>query len=221
MESAPTTGYCSGCRAVRRLSFAGYASDGRENRVRPRAFYRACESCSTLLLVLADAPDAMSLVRNAIADWKRASGSDVHGGANPRYRTIDYDDLSGELLLVLWRLYGDWQPGGLTFTSYASGLLPRRIASYVRDAVGSDSLYRSNGRGLVKVWPKAHATNVCDSIEGIESGREHDGDDELGGALGNKPSGTGRLAGSVGAVTEDFAGNRSPDLGRVLLDGGR
>jgi hypothetical protein len=219
VESAPTTGYCSGCRAERRLTFAGYAGDGSENGVRPRAFYRSCESCATLLLVLADVTDGMGLVRNAIADWKRATGADVHAAANPALRTIDYDDLAGELLLVLWRLYNEWLPGRITFTSYASGLLPRRISSYVRDAVGSDTLYRSNGRGLVRVWPKAHATSVCISLEGATT-------DAGGGKTGDPhPDDThsraDRLASSVGAVTGDFADNRSPDLGRMLARRGR
>jgi hypothetical protein len=213
VESAPTTGYCSGCRAERRLTFAGYAGDGSENGVRPRAFYRSCESCATLLLVLADVTDGMGLVRNAIADWKRATGADVHAAGNPALRTIDYDDLAGELLLVLWRLYNEWLPGRITFTSYASGLLPRRISSYVRDAVGSDALYRSNGRGLVRVWPKAHATSVCVSLDGAASA---DAEDEDG-----QDSRADRLARSVGAVSGDFADDRSPDLGRMLSRRGR
>lgn len=176
------------------------------------------------MLVLGDAQDALSLVRNAIADWKLASGS--HLGGNPAGRTIDLDDLAGELTIVLWSLYSVWEPDRLTFTSYATGLLPRRIASYVRDAVGGEAFYRRNGRGsLYRVWPKAHATSVCSSIEGLESARDIDGADGTlggtGGPVNDRSGGRNRLAGSVGAVTTNFADNRSPDLGRILARRGR
>jgi hypothetical protein len=208
----PTNGYCSGCRADRRLRFVGYASDGRENTVRPRAYYRACVSCSTRMLVLGDATDAMGLVRNALRDWKRATGYEAHAAASPALRALDLDDLAGELLLTLWRLYGDWNPEGLSFTSYATGLLPRRIASYVRDAVGSDALYRRNGRGnLARVWPKAHATSVCISIDGADAAESEDAGD----------GGRDRLGGAIGAGRVDGAGDRSPDLGRILVPRGR
>lgn len=211
MERATTSGICSGCRVERRLRFDGYASDGRENTVRPRAYYRACLTCRTEMLVLGDAGDAMGLVRHAIDEWRRATGYEVHVAGSPALRTIDLDDLAGELLLTLWRLYGDWDPEGLSFTSYASGLLPRRIASYVRDAVGSDALYRRNGRGnLARVWPKAHATSVCISLDGADAAPSEDGGDGGGDRLA--------LAHREGAV--DFARDRSPDLGRLLLPRG-
>jgi hypothetical protein len=207
VETAPTRDYCSRCRTVRRLRFAGYASDGRENGVRPRALYRQCETCGATTLVLGDARDALGLVRNAIADWRRATGYEIHSSAgSSAYRTIDLDDLEGELTIALWTLYSGWDPAGLTFTSYASGLLPRRIASYIRDAVGSESLYRRNGRKLVRVWPKAHATSVCDSLDGAARPSEDDDGDR----------GRDRLALALGLVQTDAPANRSPDLARVL-----
>lgn len=211
--TATTSGYCSGCRVERRLRFAGYASDGRENTVRPRAFYRACATCSTRMLVLGDAVDALGLARNAIRDWLRASGADAGTATgDPARRTIDLDDLLGELSMTLWNLYGTWDPARLSFTSYASGLLPRRVASYVRDAVGSDALYRHNGRSLVKVWPKAHAASACISIEGAaEETSDEDRDDR-------RPD---RLARALGAGAGDGPDDRSPDLGRMLARRGR
>lgn len=163
------------------------------------------------MLVLGDAQDALGLVRNTIADWRRATGADAGSSTgDPALRTIDLGDLEGELTIALWSLYSVWDPRRLTFTSYATGLLPRRLASYIRDAVGGDAVYRHNGRKLVRVWPKAHATSVCLSIEGSSS-TDHDGEDQ----------GSDRLASALGGVAADGTGDRSPDLGRMLARRGR
>lgn len=171
------------------------------------------------MLVLGDVGDAMSLVREAIYNWRTSSRVEDHTHGDPALRTIDFDDLAGELFATLWALYGTWNPGHgdgrVTFHAYASGLLPRRISSYVRDAVGGEAIYRRNGRGnLTRVWPKAHATSVCVSLDGAAAPAEGE-DDDGGDRRGD------RLAGSLGASARDFAGDRSPDLGRVLVPRGR
>lgn len=157
------------------------------------------------MLVLGDATDALGLVRNAIRDWRNATG--YHDAAtNPALRVLDLDDLAGELAIALWSLYSVWDPSRLSFASYASGLLPRRIASYVRDVVGGEALYRHNGRSLVRVYPKAHATSVCISLDGAAAAQSDDSGEE----------GADRLASALGSGAADPTGDRSPDLGRVL-----
>lgn len=176
------------------------------------------------MLVLADVYDAEGLVRDVLTEWARPNGARVIGGpahgtrfelvfdagGSRAQRSLDLGDLVGEMHATVWLLYAGWDPDrGLSFASYASGLLRRRLSTYIRDNLGSTELYRRNGRGsLHRVYPKAHAPAVCVSIDGLADERAGDDGDDRGGS--------GSVDGSFGTVSRDFADDRSFDLARVL-----
>jgi hypothetical protein len=49
---------------------------------------------------------------------------------------IDLADAYSQLDLQCWKLYLDWDPDGLTFESYAFGILRRRAFDYYRLLLG-------------------------------------------------------------------------------------
>lgn len=203
----PTAAYCRTCRVERRFRFAGWAADGGENTVRPRAVLRTCSTCGRRVLALADVTDAESLVATVIDEWERATARDVS--------SLDRGDLTGMLLERIWLLYLDWRPGygdgRITFRNYATGLLRRKLRGWVDGAAGGVRPHR-NGHGRETLrYPKAHSLAVSESYDVIaDDARGDDG----------RPI-PGRLAFALGTVERDFADDRCPDLGGVLLGGDR
>jgi hypothetical protein len=180
--------YCRGCKGTSRQRFAGWATgDGRENGVRPRAFYRECERCSTHRLVLQNVTDAEGLCRTVLRGWLAAHATDARVTSLERPfgdGALDAEDALGFLQGEVWKLYTEWIPERSegSFLAYATALLPRRLATWSRDASGEAST-RAKGRR----FPKAHAASVSVSLDGLtagdeqEDGREQSGHDFLSG----------------------------------------
>lgn len=209
---APAHDYCRSCAGPSRQTFAGWATgDGHENTVRPRAFYRQC-ACGAQRLVLGNVNDAEGLCRKVLSDWLRASASGSHVGAtgNPLSDgAIDADDALSFLLVTIWKLYTDeFHParGVDSFMSMASYRLPRRLATWSREASGETET-RAKGR----VYPKAHAASVSVSLDALRARADDQGD--------SARAGTGELDPRLGRVVPDFAEARSPDLLRALTEG--
>lgn len=212
--------YCRGCERPSRQRFAGYATaDGHENSCRPRAFYRKCDECGTPRLVLGgpEKPhvnDAEGLCRSVLAKWLRQHATDAAVGATDRPfgdGMLDADDALAFLQTEVWLLYTRWEPerSAGSFLAYASELLPRRLATWSRDASGEAS-ERSKGRR----FPKAHAASVSTSFDGILEGGGGDGEEERGGS-------TGLADPRLGRFSADHAETLSPDLLRALTAGSR
>lgn len=137
------TGYCRQEKRQTRWVFAGYATtDGGENHVRPRAYTQRCESCGLTILTLG-APlaghvrDAEGLCRVVFDEWTRRNlgrATGANGGIRVGLR--DPDNILGSLYEYVWHLYGTWQPSGLPFVSYATGLLRRRINRFISRDTG-------------------------------------------------------------------------------------
>lgn len=186
--------------------FAGWATgDGHENSCRPRAFYRTCESCGTQRLVLGNVEDAEGLCRRVLRAWLQKSGTGASIGATDRPfgdGALDADDGLAFLQTEIWRLYLAWQPklSAGSFLAYASGLLPRRLSSWSRDASG-EAETRNGGRR----FPKAHAASVSVYVDGLRGGEDGEG---------------GFADPRIGGVTADHAQDRAADLLRVLTAGG-
>jgi len=88
-----------------------------------------------------------------LKEWLRKAG----GAADK----IDVENVLGDLRLHVWHLYNKWVPGGVTFTSYATGILRRKINTFVARDVG-DPLDRTRGRR-----PKAHSRKHATSYENL------------------------------------------------------
>lgn len=104
-----------------------------------------------MVITLADVDDGLSLCKALLADWLRRAG-----GASDK---VDEDNVLGELFAHLWHLYNKWVPGGLSFTSYATGIMRKRINTFVAVDVGDPV---APGRGT-----KAHSRSQTQSYEGL------------------------------------------------------
>lgn len=159
--------YCARCEGPRRWRLVG-----RENGNRPLVEYHVCQACGYQRTQLADVTDVLQLARTVLNRMVRST---------PAH--LDYDDALGHMYEAVWKLYLRWEPGrGVTFTAYASGLLPGKFVDWQRSVLGRDD-----------PKPLAHAVSL-DAPAG-------DGENETGG-----------LAGVVAAVAGDPALDRSPDL---------
>lgn len=157
MQATKTRGICREENRETRWSFSGWATpDGSENAVRPRGYYRSCQSCGARVLTLADVDDALALCRAVMANWVRKVGSEAA-------TKVDVDNVTGDLYVHVWHLYSTWVAsfgaGNGTFTGYATHILSRKIHRFVAIDIGDPT---EEGRG-----PKAHSRTLADSYDGI------------------------------------------------------
>lgn len=173
--------YCRGCGAHSVQTFSGFATaDGRENGVRPRAFYRQCQSCGTPRLLLQDVDDAEGLCRATLRQWIKTTPFSAFVGATgalPFAGPIDLDEMLGRLQERLWQLYSDvWDPGRCaSFTAFSSALLAKAARKLASDESGEPER-RTNGR----VHPKAHAASVSVSYDALAESAGGEDNLELG-----------------------------------------
>lgn len=155
--------------------FAGWASDGRENGVRPRAFYRRCTGCGLQRLVLGNVEDAEGLCRAVLREWLRRVDTSARVGpvgAPTSDGRIDPGDALGWLQHRVWELYVKWDPmRSPSFLAFAHELLSKGVRQWAADESGEPS-DRAHGRRS----PKAHAASVSTSLDGLAEavdGMEH------------------------------------------------
>lgn len=207
MESA----YCRTEERRTRWQFSGYATmDAHENTVRPRASYISCRSCSLLTLRLADLFDAEGLCFAVEKEWRRyslgrlvQSSSSNAPGQSPGIR-YDTENLLGQLYEHLWKLYTKWDPARLTFTSYATGILRKKINTFIAADLGDAAGNRVN--------PKAHSRSVCGSLDELTTSA--DGEHRLVFAYGR-----GAMDADAGGLTATgwlgTVGHSPPSAGAV------
>ncbi len=117
--------YCRTCAAQR-----GWRQTGRENGNRPPVAYYACTTCGTTRVQYADVTDVEQLCRTVLERARRT-------GQVPDL--ADLDDALGHLSEAAWKLYLRWEPSrGVSFTAYASGLLPNKLKDWQRTTLGRD-----------------------------------------------------------------------------------
>lgn len=169
--------FCRGCNGASVQRFSGYATSGGENGVRPRAFYRQCDRCGLQRMVLGNVDDAEGLCRDVLRKWGRRAGTGT--AVRPLVTfgngALDMDDALSFLQGQIWDLYTKWQPTLIdSFLSYASGLLPKRLAVWSRESSG-EAQERTGGRKV----PKAHAASVSVSLDGFFTGEHDEGHDTV------------------------------------------
>ena len=179
---------------------------GSENGDRPRADTYRCSVCGLALLSLGvgpgNVPDAEGLCRHILAEAIR-----VHGDA--RVKALAEDALA-HLQLSIWILWGAFDAArGVTFRSYATGLLRHRLDDWYRKHVHDDRPGR---------LPDPLAVAV--SLDAA-SGRAGDDGAEAGPLLDRIAAGDGAVASSLGSIARDPSESRSPDLARALASRGR
>jgi hypothetical protein len=210
-----TRGHCRGCRRVERFRHAGLAGDGSENGVRPRAVYRTCMNCGLKVLTLADVIDAEGLIRNVLAQNGRRMAADgfVVNGVEVKGKIgqVEAVDAFAFLWQAVWRLYGSWRPDGLSFLSYASFWLPKKLAQFISVESGEASIHR--------VTPKPRSDQTpLDDAHGVGIGADH----AFAVALASTGRlDTGRLVAALDGREADSADDRLGDLRRLLADGDR
>lgn len=159
-----TSAYCRTEGERTGWQHAGYATTtGGENTVRPRAVYISCRSCRLVTLRLADVYDVFGLCLAVEKEWRRRTlGRLVRSGDGSRPQQADgirydTDNLLGALFEHAWKLYTKWEPRRLTFTSYATGILRKKIHTFIAADLGDAAGTRVN--------PKAHSRTVCASYD--------------------------------------------------------
>lgn len=209
-----TRGYCRGEQAESRFRFAGWATGtGHENSVRPRAFYQQCanSSCGTVILTLADVPDALGLCVTVLNEAMRRRRDVARAGWAATL--VDEESVLGELYAHVWHLYNRWQPafgqGSGTFLGYATTILRQRVTTYIAADLGIPEGDRTH--------PKAHSARVSSSYEAISAGSGSGGTGGLDAALGSVPGDAvtdrSEVGGWVDAV-RDRRRARDADQGR-------
>lgn len=211
--------YCRGCSSTTLHPFAGWATtDGRENTIRPRAYYRTCSGCGLLVLVLDDVTDLEGLARAVLDKYLRSRG----GASTPVSKPVgpaplDWDACLNYLVDEGWKLYErSWNPaygdGRVTFRGYATNKMQHKLYSWIEDETG-DASGRSKGR----VHPKAHAPSVCRSLDQLLEQRDLDD----GAALDRRTDDRDPLAEALTGGAGDIADDYSPDLAWALAQGSR
>lgn len=130
--------YCRDCRTDRDFRFAGWAADGSENGVRPRAYLQVCMSCGLTILTLGNVHDTEGLC------WSIARKRVGH------VTGADVEDAAAFLQAQCWGLYLKWLPNVQTFASYATHWLPIRLGKWIIEVTGRDDRRRD---------PKPHAVS--------------------------------------------------------------
>lgn len=127
---------------------------GSVNGDRPPASYHRClePACGYVRVQMADVTDVQQLCRNLLA-------ANARKNRNYDSSKLDDEDALGELQLVAWRAYRDWDPARCArFLPYVSTHLRYGLATWYREQLGRD-------------LPKAHAVSV--SIHPLERAAEH------------------------------------------------
>lgn len=189
-----TRSYCRGEQREGRFRFAGYATEhAHENRVRPRAFYQSCTSCSHLILTLGgprDVPDTLGLCHAMLMEFVRRRGN----------VTFDESNVLGDLYEYCWKLYGTWLPdfgkGTGTFRGYATTFLRKRVGKFVAQETGTPY-----GKRTI---PKAHHSSVSTSFDALVF--NHSADQ-------TKPAAVGGLERFVAGGPEDSTGDSATSMG--------
>ena len=203
--------YCRGCAERTLHPWFGWATDdGRENTIRPRAYYRTCAQCGLRVMVLADVTDAEGIARYVLDEHLRplggsAKATDAPTGPPP----TDWDGALQFLLETAWQLYSEkWNPAvGVNFHGYALTIMRQRLPRWCDLDRGEPN----SGKG--RVYPKAHAPSVSTSYDAIVEGADFDGGDR---AVGRSTHDLGGLEPTYAGRAGDFADDRSPDLARAL-----
>lgn len=199
---------CRGCSSRTLHPFAGWVTeDGHENSIRPRAYYRTCRDCGLLVMVLDDVNDVEGLARAVLDQHLRTVGGAATAIRKPfGPPPLDWDACLNHLVHVAWLLYvKSWNPafgdGRVTFRGYATRKMQFEIPVWIRDGTG-DASSRAKGR----MYPKAHAPSVSESLDGLLEGATVGG-----GSVDRSP-----VAAALGGRTGDIADDRSPDLAWAL-----
>jgi hypothetical protein len=201
--------HCRGCSTDTLHPFAGWVtSDGRENTIRPRAYYRTCRDCGLLVMVLDDVTDVDGLARAVLDKHLRPHGGAATAIGKPvGPPPLDWDACLNHLIHAAWHLYErSWNPnygdGRVTFRGYATHKMQLELAVWIRDETGDAS---SSGRKR-RVYPKAHAPSVSGSLDSLlEYAAVDDGE------VDRSP-----VAAALGGRAGDAADDRSPDLAWAL-----
>lgn len=216
-----TRSHCRACGRPTRHLFAGWATgDAHENTIRPRAYYRTCEDCGLLVLVLADVDDTEGLARFVLDERLRVLG----GAATATQPPIgppptDWDAALNYLFEIAWLRYSRlWDPGyNVRFRAYAIGAMRHKLNSWLEDESGEAS-----GRSKGRAHPKAHAASVSVSydvlLDGIHDFRGDGHGDGIAHVhpLGGRTDDQHRLDTPDSGRARDVADDRSPDLARAL-----
>lgn len=212
--------HCRGCGSRTLHVFAGWATeDGRENTIRPRAYYRTCRDCGLLVMVLDDVNDTEGLARTVLDRYLRPLGGAATSIQKPfGPPPLNWDAALHFLVHVAWQLYEkSWNPeygdGRVTFLGYATRKMQYELTAWIRDETG-DATSRAKGR----VHPKAHAPSVSVSLDQLLEPDKRD--DEKGRAgvagLGYSEEHRSPMEASIGGRAGDVPDDRCSDLAWAL-----
>lgn len=205
--------YCRECDATRPFRTVGYDRSLDLPPGRPDPEYRVCQVCGLTILSLADLPDSIGLVTNAVVAKARRRSST---GRQHQTAAYDPDDAAAHLMEQLWRLYRTWNPAvtssarAPSFLGYAQHWLPRRLDDWVADVIQGGrrrKFTRPEERSLdgllVELPDLREFVPFADErlVELVES---------------FVPDGADRLAALVQGVSEDACDDRFRALLRVL-----
>jgi len=113
--------YCRTCSTLSRWIRNGY-----ENGTSPPVVTWICSGCGAQRYQYADCTNVETMCVTIMEENLRRTGANV-----------DHDEAVSRLVLEAWRLYIGWDPTkGLTFESYAFGILRRRANDIYRQMLG-------------------------------------------------------------------------------------
>jgi hypothetical protein len=202
-------GFCRDCGVERRFRFSGIAA--RLGDDRPPAVHRTCSTCGLVVLTLADAHDAIGLARTVAARYV----SRLDRPSAPTHK-IEPDDAISHAYEQILRLYRSWRPDRLTFTSYATTWLPRRLDDWLGAATG-DATRGGRRRSVPKGANDAYLDGFGDGDEIHPALGVVDDAARVRAAAGTRLE-RDRLVAALGGRESDYADDRLGDL-RELLGG--